>query len=398
MKKLFLLTIVAATTLMLQAQTISTASLNLMYCPEDYHLIEETVCNTLLNSKTWTIGTEIVGPFAIKDVDNDGKIKRSYSVEKASGCTTDYDLIVTVENCAPVAPEGAINGLFSVNSDGKQVFFSKGNLQWTTQISEEDGNDAWHAVKPEGKDIIPASVGYLGAGQGRFRFAENQWGIITYTVNSQSVSRTGIWLDMFRSGTSTYEPVPGFIGKKQSEPNYLSNWPNLHDYDWGQYNAIENGGNVPEMWRTLTQEEWSYVVNGRERASDLRARGKVHNIPGLILLPDVWTWGTGEDDDLKPEGWSSSASGYATNSYDGEIWDAMEKAGAVFLPAVGYISYSYSKQNSATDNAPQVIYHTSTISSSKVYVAPIIQNSSYEGTGNRSTSDYLPVRLVHDAN
>lgn len=33
------------------------------------------------------------------------------------------------------------------------------------------------------------------------------------------------------------------------------------NFDWGVYNAISNGGNIPGLWRTLTSEEWTYLLN-----------------------------------------------------------------------------------------------------------------------------------------
>jgi hypothetical protein len=98
------------------------------------------------------------------------------------------------------------------------------------------------------------------------------------------------------------------------------------------YNAISNGGNIPNQWRTLTRGEWIYVFNSRSTPSGIRyAKGIVNGVNGVILLPDDW-----------------SSSVYAlnyTNRYEApfnineitsENWSMMEAQGAVFLPAAGY--------------------------------------------------------------
>ena len=35
------------------------------------------------------------------------------------------------------------------------------------------------------------------------------------------------------------------------------------NYDWGVNNAISNGGNEAGLWRTLTIEEWKYLMESR---------------------------------------------------------------------------------------------------------------------------------------
>ena len=95
--------------------------------------------------------------------------------------------------------------------------------------------------------------------------------------------------------------------------------------DWGNHIA---GG-----WRTLTQDEWQYVIWDRTDAAAKRGAATVCGVYGMVLLPDNFSGGTFtagfdyEDFDYY-EGWSR-------NVYDASSWSDMEAAGAVFLPATG---------------------------------------------------------------
>ena len=99
--------------------------------------------------------------------------------------------------------------------------------------------------------------------------------------------------------------------------------------DWG-CNAIINGGNTVNQWRTLTIAEWNYLLNTRTDASSKRGTGNINGVGGLIILPDSWT--------LPSE--CAFTSGFAPdwthNSYTLAQWAQMEAAGAVFLPAAGH--------------------------------------------------------------
>ena len=99
---------------------------------------------------------------------------------------------------------------------------------------------------------------------------------------------------------------------------------NVEEYrifnDWGSY---INGG-----WRTLTQEEWNYLLTERADANSKSASGKVNGIGGLVILPDNWTLPSGCT-------FNPSISSWNDNVYTEALWRKMESAGAVFLPAAG---------------------------------------------------------------
>ena len=207
----------------------------------------------------------------------------------------------------PDTPEepSAVIGVFSVSAD-KQVTFSKGNLQYT------QSTNIWS-------------------------FASAQWEMIgTDNVTGGSVSSDPTDGDS-KKGTALADKVDLF-GWSTSATNFgVSTSPDYNDYsgsfvDWGT-NKI--GNDAPNTWRTLTYNEWSYVVFNRPNASSLRGVAQVNGVNGLILLPDSWTCPSGV---TFKAGFHSNfgADYYATyQSFTADQWSKLESAGAVFLPAVG---------------------------------------------------------------
>ena len=178
---------------------------------------------------------------------------------------------------------------FSVSAT-KTITFSPGNLQYHA------ANDEW-------------------------RFAPNQIDYIGDDNANISSSYNG-WIDLFGWGTGNnptnnstdYEDYPTFV-------------------DWG-VNKI--GNDAPNTWRTLTYNEWEYILNNRSNASHLKGVALVNGVNGLILLPDAWqcpngvTFKSGFDDDYCLECYGN----YQTIS--ASDWSKLEASGAVFLLAAGY--------------------------------------------------------------
>lgn len=235
-----------------------------------------------------------------------------------------------------MAPDGAVAGLFSV-SEGQQVYFSTGNLQYRASTK------TW-------------------------RFAENQWDYVGYA--NLSISETcDDWIDLFGWGTSGYAHgavcyQPWSISTNLSDySSYGKNKHNKNDRydktDWG-CNAISNGGNVENTWRTLTFEEWEYVFWGRKTPSGIHyAKARVNNVNGVILLPDDWNSSYYSFSSV-----NNRRAEYVTNIISLTQWNILEHYGAVFLPAAGnrhgtivngvgsngyYWSASYSGSYSAWD-------------------------------------------------
>lgn len=185
------------------------------------------------------------------------------------------------------APEGAIDGMFSVSAT-KQVWFSMGNLQYKASTN------TW-------------------------RFAENQYDYIGENNSNISQSYSN-WIDLFAFGSGNN---PTYIGNPQ--------YPTPFSTDWG-VNAISNGGNQANYWRLLTYNELNYVVNTRSTPSGTRyAKAKVNGINGLILLPDNW-----DNSNYKLSNINTSNVDYSTNEISLSVWNnTFETNGAVFLPASG---------------------------------------------------------------
>ena len=190
----------------------------------------------------------------------------------------------------PLEPAQGI-GVFSVG-EGKTVTFSPGNLQY------HPADDEW-------------------------QFAANQTDYIG-DANSNISSTYNGWIDLFDWSTS----ATNFgVSTSTSSSDYSGSF-----VDWGT-NKI--GNDAPNTWRTLTLDEWDYVVFNRPNASSLKGVAQVNGVNGLILLPDNWTCPAGVT--FKSgfhSDWSLEAYGqYQTFSAD--QWSKLEKSGAVFLPAAG---------------------------------------------------------------
>ena len=257
---------------------------------------------------------------------------------------------------------GTIEFAFSVSAD-KKVYFSQGNLQYQ-------------------------------ASTGTWRFAEHQYDIIGSDNSNISSSYSG-WIDLFgwgtsgwNSGANAYQPYSTSTSYSDYYPggDYTNNLTGSYaNADWGVYNKISNGGNQAGLWRTLTDDEWQYLISGRAQASRLMGQGRVNNVNGLILLPDGWETPSSVKFTYDP-------GNYSTNVYSLDEWTVMESYGAVFLPAAGsrygtdvyYVgSYGDYWSSSAYDN----------------YDASVL----YFGSGNVGTGSYgdrgigQSVRLVQDA-
>ena len=173
------------------------------------------------------------------------------------------------EHIINTVPVGALTGIFTVDGVGTQVYFSKGNLQYS--------NSGSHLVAGGGTPT------------GTWRFAENQW---DYISSMEFTSVNSAWNDLFGWGTSglTYSPTSYSDGANLYAP-YMEGT----NYDWGQYNAISNGDSAHAgLWRTLTSSEWSYLldgrmVNGHSGAGYCYNILKVNSTWGLLIYPDGFT-------------------------------------------------------------------------------------------------------------
>ena len=237
---------------------------------------------------------------------------RAYATnEEGTGYGEEVTFTTLGDGPTPPGPQGIINGAFTVNANGDQVYFSQGNLQY----------------------IGSAATPY-------WKFADHQWEYLGDNGQGES-NMPNIDRDLFCWGTSgynhgavRYQPWSngGFYSFYYAYGAYNNN---LYDgngqADWG-YNAISNGGNSENSgWRTLTQPEWNYVFNTRSTASGIRyAMATVNGVNGVVLLPD--NWNSSVYALINPNG------GFYGSNITAEDWtNVLEANGAVFLPATGFI-------------------------------------------------------------
>ena len=214
-------------------------------------------------------------------------------------------------------------------SDSTSVYFSQGNLQFNAMQYK-------HATARN--DV-----------KGTWRFAENQYDYIGSTNKEISEIYDG-WIDLFGWGTSGwYSRALGYEPWSKSE-SYSDYYPggsesnNLTgDYanaDWGVYNAISNGGDEPNKWRTLTTSEWQYLFQNNKWTLGYIKTTDTDSVLCFMLVPEKFT---------APEGTSVEVLGTAnltstsksdlivpsTNTYTTDDFAFLENWGIVALPCGG---------------------------------------------------------------
>ena len=203
-------------------------------------------------------------------------------------------------------PNAPLPGIFSISA-GQTVQFSKGNLQYQ-------------------------------ASTGTWRFAEYQWVYVgTLAGNNTSSGRNtqSGWIDLFGWGTSgktfasgygtAYQPWATSTTNNQYGPTDGNSGltGTYADGDWGV--------NMGTGWRTLTSDEWTYLLD--TRGGTRYCKATVNSKMGLVIFPDSYS---------HPAGVTAVASAnttdaaFNTNSWSEDDWTKMEAAGAVFLPEAGY--------------------------------------------------------------
>lgn len=218
-----------------------------------------------------------------------------------------------VVGCNPTEPgkngdknKDATLGVFSV-SEGEKVYFSPGNLQF--QASTYSWRFAEHQY-----DFVGGSTYFNDAW-----FNEPIGNVYFYSIkcdNKEIAATYNGWIDLFGWGTG-FNPVQS----SDSKDDYKT------FVDWG---ANKIGSDPANTWRTLSGEEWKYIIQNRPNSDSLYCHAIVNDINGLILLPDDWV--APEDMQLKV----GTEFEYSDNVFSASQWDELEKNGAIFLPAAGY--------------------------------------------------------------
>ena len=342
-------------------------------CKKEYTLTVQSdneAWGSVVGSGTYAKGTVV----SIVAIANSG-----YKFVKWQDDNTDNPRTVTVKtNETYTATFASVNGgedpagmsVFSV-SETKKVYFSSGNLQWTAMGS--------HAVADG------------GTVSGTWRFASNQWDIIGSDNRNIYYAYTG-WIDLFGWGTSGYNnKYPYMTSTIYSDYGDGNNDIAGTNYDWGVYNAIENTAthaiDAPGTWRTLTTDEWEYLLNTRTTSSGIRyAKAIVRSINGLVILPDNWNSSVYALDST-----NTKTATWTSNIINADNWAKIEAAGCVFLPLAGY-----RKEKDVYNGTLVGNYWSSTFYNSDYACILRINSSDLEPAGYYYRSNGISVRLVKD--
>ncbi|MCI5680930.1 MAG: hypothetical protein SOY26_05585 [Paludibacteraceae bacterium] len=234
-------------------------------------------------------------------------------------------LALTMSAAAQQQTEGALPGKFYVGND-KYVVFAKGNLQYTT----------------EGTHACADST----TQKGTWRIADNQYDFIGDDNANISETYNG-YIDLFGWGTSgwsdgitCYQPWSTNL----SNSNYYAGGDGNNNLtgafafaDWGVYNAISNAGNEPQLWRTLSAKENTYLF-----VHNKWTMATVGDVLGFMLFPSSFAAPEGINikyvwnADGKEAPTEFGEADYAGNEYTKEQFAELEKAGVVFFPCAKY--------------------------------------------------------------
>lgn len=248
----------------------------------------------------------------------------------------------------------------SVSAD-RRVYFSQGNLSYRAST------DTWQ--------FADYQIDYLGTAN---------------VANGQLADH----IDLF--GWSGSTGAKWGISTSANDADYSGDF-----VDWGT-NPIANGGNTLNPWRTLTKDEWTYILYDRPNADKLFSTGTVHDAQGILILPDNWqtpdglTFKSSTETGLllEADGTCYISQGhleeYWHNKYTAEEWQRMEQAGAVFLPAAN----SRSGIDASTRGA---YYWTGTPDSNKSTEAYSFYYTGYLSSKQPDLRHFgTSVRLAHD--
>ena len=214
-------------------------------------------------------------------------------------------LFVAAMSCVSMwAVEGALSGRFTINADGDQVVFSKGNLQAST--TDLGANWAWG-------------------------FATNQWDYVGKAAANNAITYSGTATENGTVDLFGWSTGATYYGIKNS--TYASEFAGSFK-DWGEV--------IGEGWYTLSKDEWLYLVNTRtgDKAStvaetaDVRfVKATIHEVAGVILFPDGGTFAASEFTTIASL--NEATATYDVTTCTDAQWTALETKGCVFLPAAG---------------------------------------------------------------
>ena len=149
-------------------------------------------------------------------------------------------------------------------------------MSFTTQAQIEKPTSPYFSVSQT--MYITFSPGNLQYTQSTntWSFAENQWDYLGAANIAIDADVLADKVDLFGWSTS----ATNFGVSTSTDEDYSGSF-----VDWGT-NQI--GADAHNTWRTLTKDEWEYLLNTRPNASSLKGVAQVNGVNGLIFLPDNW--------------------------------------------------------------------------------------------------------------
>lgn len=242
--------------------------------------------------------------FIVEVFDAEGNVITSFTKAGAVTFSATTSMVMPVKEVEEPVQNYEGIGVFSVSAT-KQVTFSPGNLQYT------QSTNTWSFASAQYECLGTDNV--IGG-----------WEEEDYDPE----------YGYSKSGTAFADKVDLFVWSDGTNNFGVSTFTGSGSFvDWGT-NKIDK--NAPDIWRTLTKDEWSYLLWNRTNAHDLVGVAKVNGVNGLIFLPDNWTCPEGVT--FKPGFYYSAGvlHYYSHQYFSIDQWSKLEAAGAVFLPAAGY--------------------------------------------------------------
>lgn len=259
---------------------------------------------------------------------------------------------------------GALSGLFTVNSNGKKVMFSKSNLFYN-----------------------PTSNNYS--------FQDEQY--IAALMSSSSTRPTDRYY--YKSGSKYYNMNSEAISLLGSAVTQQTS-----------FNVVNGGGlAAADDWFCMSSDEWRYLINLRSvnfhRYTHVRViQGNstatlTYRKSGLMLFPDDFVWPL--DQSKMPTTFDASAStDWNSKEFTYADWKVLESAGCVFLPVTGRVDRSTNSSNMYISDYSSLGYYWTSTPGLSGWLSTWFTARSITFPGNQNgldSRDLLAIRLVKEA-
>lgn len=297
--------------------------------------------------------------------------------------------------------EGKLPGAFSV-ACGEYVYFSQGNLQYTKSTGIWSFMDEQYSILGSSLNSVNVGTNYanqdivdlFGWGTSGYIDSEDSYCVHHMPYETSYNTQSNQTYNWYGYGPSLDKLPYGESWSKQVGEDHP-----YENYDWGVYNKISNGGNQKGLWRTLTIEEWNYLLGfhkmyggsanqqARPNAANLNTAATVNGTKGVIIMPDGWTASTVT--------LTITRNDYTINVIEGDDWGVLEEQGCVFLPCTGDRSNTYTYPTNGWyywSSTAAFGYNNNSRAQNACAVAYNSGNTSIEDLRSRGIS----VRLVRD--